>query len=109
MSYDVIGDVHGNVDKLAGLLRKLGYSCQNGIWGHPTRTAIFLGDFVDRGPSQVATYRLVRAMIDHGKALAVMGNHELNAIAFRTPFSEGGYLRQHTPKNIAQHKAFLDE
>lgn len=109
MHYDVIGDVHGNVDKLGGLLRKLGYACPNGIWGHPDRTAVFLGDFIDRGPSEVATYRLVRGMIDEGKALAVMGNHELNAIAYHTPNGKGGHFRQHTCKNRAQHKAFLDE
>lgn len=109
MGYDVIGDVHGNVDKLAGLLRKLGYGYHGGAWQHPTRTAVFLGDFVDRGPSQVATYRLVRAMIDRGKALAVMGNHELNAIAYHTPDGKGGFLRNHSTKNESQHRAFLDE
>jgi hypothetical protein len=28
---------------------------------------------------------IVRPMIDSGAALAVMGNHELNALAFHTP------------------------
>lgn len=109
MFYDVVGDVHANVDKLGALLRKLGYGKRNGGWGHPNRKVIFVGDFVDRGPSQVATYRLVRSMVDGGNALAVMGNHELNAIAYYTPDNRGGYLREHTRKNTSQHRAFLDE
>lgn len=109
MAYDVIGDVHGNVDKLGCLLRILGYRMSKGAWKHSDRTAIFVGDFIDRGPSQVATYRLVRAMIDAGSALAVMGNHELNAMAYYTENGAGGYLREHSKKNENQHRAFLDE
>jgi hypothetical protein len=48
-------------------------------------------------------------MIDSGTALAVMGNHEFNAIAYCTPDHEaGGYLRPHSEKNIRQHRAFLN-
>ena len=49
-------------------------------------------------------------MIDTGAALAVMGNHEFNAIAYATedPDDDGNYLRPHTEKNRRQHQAFLD-
>lgn len=109
MEYDVIGDIHGNVDKLHALLLNLGYNRHIRTWRHTSRTAVFVGDFIDRGPSQIATYRIVRDMVDSGSALAVMGNHELNAIAYHTPNDKGGSLREHSPKNTAQHRAFLDE
>jgi hypothetical protein len=51
----------------------------------PDRTAIFVGDFIDRGPGQLETIDIVRGMVDAGTAHAVMGNHEFNAIACHTP------------------------
>lgn len=115
-SYDIIGDVHGHAAELRGLLTRLGYRETGGAWRHADRTAIFLGDFVDRGPDQVETVNLARRMIDAGSALAVMGNHELNAIAWFTPdpAAPGEFLRPRaTPpygaKNRHQHAAFLAE
>jgi hypothetical protein len=84
MSYDIIGDIHGHADKLETLLRKLDYSRQAGCWRHPKRIAVFLGDFIDRGPAQLRTVDLARRMLTDGAALSVMGNHELNAIAWHT-------------------------
>ena len=46
-------------------------------------------------------------MVESGSALAVMGNHELNAIAYQTRDGLGGYLREHSAKNNAQHAATL--
>ena len=80
--YDLIGDIHGHADALQQLLKKLGYSRQKGVYRHPDRQAIFLGDFIDRGPRIWETLEIVRPMIDSGAALAVMGNHELNLLAF---------------------------
>ncbi|MDP9007236.1 MAG: metallophosphoesterase [Pseudomonadota bacterium] len=111
MKFDVIGDVHGQFDKLAGLLKHLGYRETSGAWRHPDRTAIFVGDLIDRGPKQLATIELVRAMVDAGAAQCVMGNHEFNAIAWVTPDPEhpGKFLRDHhKPGNREQHQAFLE-
>jgi calcineurin-like phosphoesterase family protein len=108
---DVVGDVHGQFDKLVGLLRYLGYRETSGAWRHQNRTAVFVGDLIDRGPQQLATIELVRAMVDAGAAQCVMGNHEFNAIAWVTPDHEhpGKYLRDHhKPGNREQHQAFLD-
>ena len=114
--YDVIGDVHGHAEKLLALLRKLGYREHAGSWGHPGRTAIFVGDFIDRGPEQLKSVETARSMVRDGKALAVMGNHEFNAIAWHTPDpgQEGEFLRRHDSpkygkKNREQHAAFLRE
>ena len=107
--YDIIGDVHGEADALIRLLDKLGYEDIDGCWQHPSRQVIFLGDFIDRGPEQKRVLESVMPMVQSGKALAVMGNHEFNALAFHTPDGEGGWLRPHTEKNTDQHQAFLDE
>lgn len=103
--HDLIGDIHGHADALQQLLRQLGYSKQKGVYKHPERQAIFLGDFIDRGPQIRETLEIVRPMIDSGSALAVMGNHELNALAFHTPDPDrpGNHLRPHNEKNSNQH------
>ena len=73
---DVIGDVHGEHDALTRLLTELGYAESSGAWRHPERTAVFVGDLIDRGPQQVEVVNLVRSMQDAGTALVAMGNHE---------------------------------
>jgi hypothetical protein len=110
MGYDIIGDIHGQHDKLEALLRRLGYLQQSFGWVPPQgRQAIFLGDLIDRGPSQIKVVTTVRSMIDDGHARSVMGNHEFNAIGYATPSNStpGEFLRSHTAKNHAQHAEFL--
>jgi len=109
--YDIIGDVHGCADKLKGLLRKLGYENQGGAYSHPKRSAIFVGDLIDRGEQQVETLKLVRAMVEAESAQVVMGNHEFNAISYdtRNPELPGDFMRPHTDKNQAQHEAFINQ
>jgi Calcineurin-like phosphoesterase len=110
-NFDIIGDVHGQFDKLVALLSHLGYREDAGAWRHPSRSVIFVGDLIDRGPRQLATVDLVRRMVEAGSARCVMGNHEFNAIAWATPDPEhpGKYLRDHQkPGNREQHQAFLD-
>jgi hypothetical protein len=103
--YDVIGDIHGHADALERLLVELGYAERGGAWRHPERTAVFLGDFVDRGPAIVRVLEIVRPMVEEGAARAVMGNHELNAIAFHMPHpvENRAYLRERSYKNIRQY------
>jgi len=109
LGYDIIGDIHGYSRSLVALLDKLGYQKQAGAYRHRSRKAIFLGDFIDRGKFQREVLAIVKAMVDSDAALAVMGNHEFNAIAFFTPDQDvGGCLRPHSDKNNDQHQAFLD-
>ncbi|WP_333770796.1 polynucleotide kinase-phosphatase [Streptomyces sp. IBSBF 2435] len=71
--FDIIGDVHGCSSELETLLAELGYD--NGR--HPAgRTAVFVGDLVDRGPDSPAVLRRVMSMVEAGTALCVSGNHE---------------------------------
>ncbi len=81
--FDVIGDVHGCRAELESLLVTLGYTLVRDESGRPvdavpppTRTAVFVGDLVDRGPDTPGVLRLVMGMVEAGHALCVPGNHE---------------------------------
>lgn len=54
----------------------VGYRDNGGTWRHPSRSVVFVGDLIDRGPKQLATVDLVRRMVEAGSARCVMGNHE---------------------------------
>lgn len=110
--YDLIGDIHGYAEPLRCLLGDLGYQEVNHTYRHPhDRKVVFLGDFIDRGPAIRETLHLVRNMVEEGSALAVMGNHEFNAVCFHTPDGKGDFLRSRTVdggKNVIQHQATLE-
>ncbi|MEZ0066912.1 protein phosphatase [Streptacidiphilus sp. MAP12-20] len=81
--FDVIGDIHGCRSELVTLLGRLGYQVTFDAEGravdaaHPEgRTAVFVGDLVDRGPDTPGVLRLVMGMVAAGHALCVPGNHE---------------------------------
>lgn len=82
--YDIIGDIHGRVHTLACLLNRLGYVKRSGTYVYHDRRvprqAIFLGDFIDRGPGIRQVVHIVRDMVHAGSAQAIMGNHEYNAL-----------------------------
>ncbi len=85
--FDLIGDVHGCLDELCGLLTALGWALIRDDSGravsaeHPEgRTAVFLGDLVDRGPDTPGVLRLAMGMVTDGAALAVAGNHEVKLV-----------------------------
>jgi hypothetical protein len=115
MAYDIVGDIHGQADKLEALLTHLGYRIRDGAYRHPERAAIFVGDFIDRGPRQLDSVMTVRRMVEAGSAQAIMGNHEFNAIAWQMPDPDapGEFLRRRSGnvgnKNRHQHAAFLAE
>ncbi len=96
--YDIIGDVHGETDKLILLLKGLGYEKKNGSFFHSERKAVFVGDFINRGPKIGETIEIIRAMTESGNALAVLGNHELNAIFY--------YLKDDSGKYYVQRKRY---
>ena len=99
--YDIVGDVHGCAQTLSRLLEQLGYKKRNGVFHHPGRRAIFVGDILDRGPRIREAMALVREMVEAGSAELILGNHELNALAYCTPHpgKPGAYIRPHTERN----------
>lgn len=115
--FDIIGDIHGCAAALVDLLSVMGYEqSADGPYRHPHRTAIFVGDLIDRGPEQRRVLQIVKAMVDTGHAQMVLGNHEFNALAYAEewPVGSGKYLRPHddpdhpwSAKNKRQHAAFL--
>ncbi len=107
--YDIIGDIHGHADQLGRLLDMLGYRAKAGVYQHSESKAVFLGDLIDRGPQIPQVLDIVRRMVDSGHALAVMGNHELNALAYHTQDAQGEYLRPHNEKNVRQHRATVEQ
>lgn len=107
--YDFIGDIHGHADKLEELLLKLGYVKNNGTYSHSSRKAFFVGDYIDRGPKIRETLQIVKGMVDSENAIALMGNHEYNALCFHFQEREGGHLRKHLIKNIVQHYETLKQ
>lgn len=109
--YDLIGDIHGHAEELIRLLELLGYEETDTGYQHPSRKVIFLGDFIDRGEhlrQHQQLLEVVMPMVENNHALAVMGNHEFNALAFHT-YHHGEPLRRHDDKNTKQHRAFLNE
>jgi hypothetical protein len=81
---DIVGDIHGHADQLLCLLSKLGYQRRRSgsPFAHPdSRTAVFVGDLINRGPASSEVIQVVRGMTDTGSAFAVLGNHEFNLIA----------------------------
>lgn len=81
--FDIVGDVHGCREELEALLLRLGYALRRDDAGRPVdaahpagRTAVFVGDLVDRGPDSPGVLRLVMGMVAAGHAICVPGNHE---------------------------------
>ena len=84
--FDIIGDIHGCFDELVELLKALGYEIStqpnSEIVVQPPqgRKAIFVGDFVDRGPKVTEVLRLVMRMQKMGAAICVPGNHDVKLV-----------------------------
>jgi len=78
---------------------------------HPNNhQVIFLGDFIDRGVQNERVITIVRTMIERGSALAVLGNHEYNALCYHTlDYETQKYLRIHSKPHTEQHQTFLHE
>lgn len=109
-AYDIVGDIHGHAADLESLLDLLGYRKINHVYRHlQGRQVIFLGDYIDRGPKIPEVLATVRGMVEAGSALAILGNHEINALRFHTIGSSGKPLRPNSESNIRQHQATLDQ
>lgn len=87
--FDIIGDVHGCAGELESLLAQLGYGVawkgQHGAHSVAVsppsgRRAIFVGDFVDRGPRAPDVLRIIMSMVESGAAFAVPGNHDVKFV-----------------------------
>lgn len=73
MAYDIIGDIHGQADKLHALLAHMGNEDRGGACRPAAQTAIFVDDFIDKGPKQLDSVKTVRCKVEAGTAQAVIG------------------------------------
>lgn len=71
MSTYAIGDLQGCLASFESLLAQL----------PDAHRLLFVGDLVNRGPQSLATLRAVRARVDAGNAVALLGNHDLHLLA----------------------------
>lgn len=60
-----IGDIHGRLDLLDLMLAAF-----------PARNFVFLGDYTDRGPDSPGVVARIRELVEGGRAVALMGNHD---------------------------------
>ncbi len=107
--YDIIGDVHGHADQLRNLLLKMGYQPVEDFYSHPTRKAVFVGDFINRGTKIRETINLIRKMVEKDAAYAILGNHEMYAVLYYLRDIEGKYYKKRIPKYQLQINQTLAE
>ncbi|HET7558823.1 MAG TPA: metallophosphoesterase [Limnochordia bacterium] len=102
--FDIIGDVHGCAAELENLLSLRGYACRDGIWRHPARRALFVGDLVNRGPDDLGVVALVRGMVEANQALCAKGNHDKKTArwALGAPVQLTNGLEE-TARQVASH------
>ncbi len=122
--FDLVGDVHGCRAELETLLETLGYVLVRDEQRRPVgashpegRTAVFVGDLVDRGPDSPGVLRLVMGMVAAETAICVPGNHEqklarkLNGRAVQLTHGLPETLAQldaESPEFVAEVKAFIE-
>lgn len=118
--YDIIGDVHGCAASLRLLLQKLGYVEVDGVYqycgaGAAGRQVVFVGDIIDRGPRVREALQIAHAMVQHGSAQMILGNHEYNAVAYCTSLrnaandGEPRFVREHTVRHTQQIRETLEQ
>ncbi len=66
-----VGDLQGCKESLDELLDIIPQSAK----------LIFVGDIVNRGPDSLGTLRAVKALCDEGRAMTLLGNHDLHLLA----------------------------
>lgn len=108
---DFIGDIHGHADELEALLGRLGYNDTGAHYGgHPAgNKAVFLGDYIDRGPKIRRVLEIVKAMTDAGEAFAILGNHEMNALRYHARGRNNQPLRSRSEPHRRQHEKTLKQ
>ena len=82
----VIGDIHGQIDKMRAALRSAGLIDDTDQWAGGTATLWFMGDYFDRGPDGIAAVDLIRALQTEataagGRVGALLGNHDVLILA----------------------------
>lgn len=83
----IVGDIHGEAEKLERLLAKAGAIAyyestigetvyRDAYVPHGAPRVVFVGDFCDRGPDTPGVLDILHFMMEEGGAKAVLGNHD---------------------------------
>jgi len=102
---DLIGDIHGCLDKALDLIKSLGYSINtDGIPKHldASRRLLFMGDFIDRGEQSLDAAVFVMKCVKAGH-FAIKGNHETNLVKYFDGLKKGDtrFRSRATAKTLA--------
>lgn len=101
---DIVGDIHGEYEALQSLLKHLGYDAQG---QHPqNRKLVFVGDFCDRGPNSPAVLALVQRLVESGRAVAVLGNHEINLLREEAKDGSGWFFDARIEKDQERYAPY---
>ena len=77
-----IGDIHGRVDLLTELHRRIETASDRGAYAD-RRVIVYLGDYVDRGPDSAGVIDLIRGQAPAGfEVVTLLGNHERLMVEF---------------------------
>jgi len=102
---DIVGDIHGEIDALAQLLEHLGYGPGG---AHPGgRTLVFVGDYCDRGPDSPAVLARIAQLHATGRALAVLGNHEINLLRNDAKDGSGWFFDERAARDEDKYAPFV--
>jgi diadenosine tetraphosphatase ApaH/serine/threonine PP2A family protein phosphatase len=93
----IMGDIHGQRDKLLSLLEAAGLIDGSGAWIGGSSRLWFMGDFFDRGDDGIGVVeRVIRwqkeAAAAGGVIGALLGNHEILFLAAHRFGDRGGFL-----------------
>ncbi len=82
----VMGDIHGQYEKLLGVLRGAKLIDGANHWTGGEAVLWFMGDYFDRGPDGIATLDFIRALQAEataagGRVGALIGNHDVLILA----------------------------
>jgi hypothetical protein len=84
----VMGDVHGQYEKMVARLREADLIDAQCRWSGGNETLWFMGDYFDRGPDGIAAVDLIRTLQMEaaeagGRVGALIGNHDVLILAAR--------------------------
>ena len=98
----VVGDIHGRADLLVGLVDKIDALA-------PHAAKVFVGDYVDRGPSSREVLEYLQGL--PGEVVCLLGNHEAMMLGFvESPIENGArWLRNGGLATLASYGIRLGE
>lgn len=101
---DIVGDIHGELSALLGLLTQLGYDKDGGH--HDDRKLVFVGDLCDRGPNSYGVIQLVQHLIEQDNAYSILGNHEINLLTNDVKDGSGWFFDERYDNDLQFYAPF---